>query len=71
MLGSQAPRPLPAASARPTDGGGDLYNQMEITANGVLALITAPVGGSAGAGRLLAVGLHAGRLLWSRPYGKK
>jgi outer membrane protein assembly factor BamB len=51
-------------------GRGDLYNQMEITANGVLALITEQ-GGSDGEGRLLAVGLNAGRLLWSRSYGKQ
>lgn len=51
-------------------GPGDLYNQMEITANGVLALITEH-GGSDGEGKLLAVGLTAGRLLWSRSYGKE
>lgn len=51
-------------------GPGDLYNQMEITANGVLALITER-GGSDGEGKLLAVGLNAGRLLWSRSYGEE
>jgi outer membrane protein assembly factor BamB len=51
-------------------GPGDLYNQMEITANGVLALITEH-GGADGEGKLLAVGLNAGRLLWSRSYGKE
>jgi len=51
-------------------GRGDLYNQMEITASGVLALISEQ-GGSDGEGRLLAVGLRAGRLLWSRSYGRE
>jgi hypothetical protein len=51
-------------------GRGDLYNQMEITANGVLALITEH-GGAHGEGKLLAIGLNAGRLLWSRSYGKE
>ncbi|MGH3277689.1 MAG: PQQ-binding-like beta-propeller repeat protein, partial [Trebonia sp.] len=36
----------------------------------MLALITEQ-GGPDGEGRLLAVGLNAGRLLWSRPYGKE
>lgn len=36
----------------------------------MLALITEQ-GGSGGEGKLLAVGLHAGRLLWSRSYGKE
>ena len=51
-------------------GPGDLYNQLEITSDGVLALITEQ-GGPGGQGKLLAVGLTAGRLLWSRPYGKE
>lgn len=51
-------------------GPGDLYNQLEITSDGVLALITEQ-GGPDGEGKLLAVGLNAGRLLWSHPYGKE
>jgi outer membrane protein assembly factor BamB len=49
-------------------GPGDLYNEQVVTSGGVLAVIT-ETGGSGGRGKLMAVGLDAGRLLWSRPYG--
>jgi outer membrane protein assembly factor BamB len=50
-------------------GEGDLYNDQVITSAGVLAVLT-ELGGAGGQGKLMAVGLDAGRLLWSRPYGK-
>ena len=51
-------------------GSGDLYNEQTISADGVLALLT-ETGASQGRGKLLAVSLSQGRLLWTRPYGKE
>ena len=51
-------------------GPGDLYNDQEITPGGVLAVLT-ETGGAGGLGKLMAVDLNTGRLLWSRPYGQQ
>lgn len=51
-------------------GSGDLYNEQAISASGVLALLT-ETGASGGRGRLLAVSLSQGRLLWTRPFGQQ
>jgi outer membrane protein assembly factor BamB len=51
-------------------GSGDLYNEQTISADGVLALLT-ETGASGGRGKLLAVSLSQGRLLWTRPFGKE
>ena len=50
-------------------GTGDLYNDQVITSGGVLAVLTEG-GGAGGRGKLIAVGLEAGTVLWSRPYGR-
>jgi hypothetical protein len=50
-------------------GLGDLYNDLVITSGGVLAMLTEQ-GGTDGRGKLIAVGLSAGKVLWSLPYGK-
>jgi outer membrane protein assembly factor BamB len=49
-------------------GTGGLYNDQVITSGGVLAVLTEG-GGAGGTGKLMAVDLNAGNLLWSRPYG--
>jgi outer membrane protein assembly factor BamB len=66
----QALSPLTGAVRWTADlGPGDLYNDQVITSGGVLAVLTEH-GGTGGRGKLIAVGLSAGRVLWSQPYGK-
>jgi len=50
-------------------GIGDLYNDQVITSGGVLAVLTEG-GGADGRGKLIAFGLDAGQVLWSRSYGR-